>query len=87
MKNINRYFHKGQVAVMVALSLVVLVGMVGLAIDSGMGYGVKAKLNSALDAASIAGARALSLGATQAEQRDAATLAAKKFFQDRKSVV
>jgi Flp pilus assembly protein TadG len=80
MKTINRYYYKGQVAVMVALSLVVLVGMVGLAIDSGMGYGVKAKLNSALDAASIAGARALSLGATQAEQRDAATMAAKKFF-------
>lgn len=80
MKFFYMKYCKGQVAVIVALSLIVLVGMVGLAVDSGLGYGVKAKLNAAVDAASLAGARALSQGGTQAEQGTAATQAANKFF-------
>lgn len=80
MKTLNIMKQKGVVAVVTAITIIVLIGTVGLAIDSGMGYVVKAKLNAAVDAASIAGARALSQGDTQAEQRTKATEAAKKFF-------
>jgi hypothetical protein len=44
-----RPLHKkqaGQVLVMVALSSVVLIGSVGLALDSALGYLVKAKLKN-----------------------------------------
>ncbi len=71
---------QGQVVVVVAVSLVALIGMVGLAIDSGRGYGVKAKLSSAVDAAAIAGAMALSQGASDSERGTAASAAALKFY-------
>ncbi|MGC2424784.1 MAG: vWA domain-containing protein [Nitrospirota bacterium] len=48
----------GQVLVLVALSMVALMAIVGLAIDGGIAYGVKAKLSSAEDAAAIAAADA-----------------------------
>jgi len=51
---------KGQVLVIVALSIITLVTLVGLAIDSGRAYSVKAKLNAALDASALAAARAIS---------------------------
>ena len=41
----------GQVLVFLALSMVVLLAIAGLAIDGGIAYGVKAKLSSAMDAA------------------------------------
>jgi Mg-chelatase subunit ChlD len=72
--------QQGQVFVVVALSLSMLIGAVGLAVDSGLGYLIKAKLNAAVDAASIAGARAATLGRTQPEQRQEAIAAAEKFF-------
>ncbi len=48
----------GQVLVFLALSMVVLLAIAGLAIDGGIAYGVKAKLSSAMDAAALAGANA-----------------------------
>jgi len=57
---------KGQVMVIVAIVLVVLVTLTGLAIDSGRAYSVKAKLNAALDAAGIAAARAVATGDDEA---------------------
>ncbi|MEI8117679.1 MAG: TadE/TadG family protein [Methylophilaceae bacterium] len=80
MKHIMQKYSKGQVTIIVALTLTVLLGMIGLAVDSGLAYGVKAKLDSALDAASLAGAKALSQGTTQAEQETSAKAAANKFF-------
>jgi Flp pilus assembly protein TadG len=62
---------KGQVMVTVGIVLVVLVILTGLAIDSGRAYSVKAKMNAALDAAGIAGARAIANGTQPAI--DAAT--------------
>ncbi|MDB5838182.1 MAG: hypothetical protein JWQ23_134 [Herminiimonas sp.] len=70
----------GQVLVMVAVSMVVLVGAVGLAIDSGLGYMVKAKLNAAVDSASVAAARAVVKGDDQAAQSASAKQAARDFF-------
>jgi Flp pilus assembly protein TadG len=50
--------QNGQVLVFLALSMVVLLGITGLAIDAGVAYGVKAKLSSAVDAAALAAADA-----------------------------
>ena len=58
----------GQVLVIVTIVLIVLMAFVGLAIDSGSGYGVKAKLNAAVDAASIAATKALSKGIDESRQ-------------------
>lgn len=80
MKLINSSHAKGHVLVMFAITLVVLIGMVGLAIDSGLAYGVKAKLSSAVDAAAIAAGRALGTGASDGERIANAQAAAQKYF-------
>ena len=68
MKTFKSIDCNGQVLVTVALVMIVLVAVVGLAIDSGRAYGVKAKLNAAVDAASIAATKALSYGEDEARQ-------------------
>lgn len=75
MRKIKIINRKGQVIILVTLAVVLLLLFVGLALDSGIGYVVKAKLNSAVDAAAIAAGRSLSGGDTAA-----ATAAANKFF-------
>jgi Flp pilus assembly protein TadG len=72
--------QQGQILIMAALCLVVLIGSVGLAIDSGLGYMVKAKLNAAVDSAAIAAARAVTQGADEAAQTASAQQAAREFF-------
>ena len=56
--------QRGQVAILVALSLVVLVGMAGLAIDVGLNYLNTSGLQSGADNASLAVARMLSVDYT-----------------------
>ena len=51
--------QRGAVAIMVGLSLVVLVGMFGLAVDSGQLYVNKAELQSAADACALAASQEL----------------------------
>jgi len=80
MKHRTQHKQSGQVLILVALLLVVLLGSVGLAIDAGRLYGVKAKLNSAVDAAAIAGARALAQGDTDPLREAAAVQAAKDYY-------
>ena len=80
MKTLKARQQSGQVIMIVAFSLVALIGAVGLAIDSGLGYLLKAKLNAAIDSASIAGARAVSNGSDQATQAANAKQAAREFF-------
>lgn len=65
---------------MVALSAVVLIASVGLAIDSALGYFVKAKLNAAVDAASLAAARGVTAGSSEEAQRASARQSARDFF-------
>ncbi|QYG08766.1 VWA domain-containing protein [Janthinobacterium sp. PAMC25594] len=72
--------QNGQVLIMVALSAVVLIASAGLAIDSALGYFVKAKLNAAVDSASLAAARGVTQGDTQAAQAANARQSAKEFF-------
>lgn len=60
--------------------MLVLLAVVGLAIDAGLAYLVKARLNAAVDSAALAGARAVTTGNTQAEQTASARAAAEDFF-------
>ncbi len=60
--------------------MLVLLGAVGLAIDAGLAYLVKARLNAAVDSAALAGARAVTTGNNQAEQTASARTAAADFF-------
>ena len=66
--------------IMVALSAVVLIASVGLAVDSALGYFVKAKLNAAVDSASLAAARGVTAGSSEEDQRANARQSAKDFF-------
>jgi len=60
--------------------MLVLLGVVGLAIDAGLAYLVKARLNAAVDSAALAGARAVTTGNNEMEQRASAITAAADFF-------
>lgn len=73
-------FKRGQILIILAVSLTILIGFSGLAIDSGRAYGVRAKLSSAVDAAAIAAARALAVGASDAEREASAKQAARDFY-------
>src|SRR2546427_81441 len=63
----------GQTLVTFAVLLVVLMLFVGLAIDLGFAYLTRASLSKAVDAASLTGARNLSLGDDQAKALAVAT--------------
>lgn len=65
---------------MVALSMLVLLALVGLVVDGGLAYMVKARLNAAVDSAALAAARAVPAGNNQTEQIASARTAAKEFF-------
>ncbi len=49
--------QRGNVAIMTALLMVPLIGVLGLSVDTARAYGVKSQLQHALDAASLAGGR------------------------------
>ena len=66
---------------MVALCLLLLVGAVGLALDSGRAYLVRARLTAAVDAAGLAAARAVSRGEDAASRNASAIAAAGRAFQ------
>lgn len=72
--------QRGAIALMVAFCMVLILSIVGLVIDGGAAYMIKARLNAAVDAAALAGARAVPLGNNQAEQRANAQAAAANFF-------
>ena len=65
---------------MVALSMLFLLALLGLVIDGGLAYMVKARLNAAVDSAALAAARAVPAGNNQTEQIASARTAAKEFF-------
>src|SRR5512139_127280 len=59
--------ESGAVAVVVALSIIVLVGMAALAVDAGYLYSVRRQLQTAADAAALAGCRIMIDDGTEAE--------------------
>jgi Flp pilus assembly protein TadG len=61
--------ERGTVLAFVAVSLVGLLGMAGLALDSGRAYVARAELARAVDAAALGGAAALRQSQADAEQR------------------
>ncbi|WP_305820887.1 vWA domain-containing protein [Massilia brevitalea] len=72
--------QRGAVLIMVVLAMLVLLALVGLVVDGGLAYLVKARLNAAVDAAALAGARAVPAGKNQTEQTASAKTAAATFF-------
>jgi Flp pilus assembly protein TadG len=80
ISRMSRGRQTGAVSILVVLALVALLGAIGIAIDSGLGYMVKAKLDAAADGAAIAAGQAVTRGADQATQTTNAQNAAKAFF-------
>ncbi|KQQ96238.1 vWA domain-containing protein [Massilia sp. Leaf139] len=78
LPNLRR--QRGAIAIMTALGMLVLLAVVGLVIDGGLAYLVKARLNAAVDSAAVAAARAVPAGNNQTEQTASAQAAAAEFF-------
>lgn len=72
--------QKGVAIIFTALMLLVLVPMVGLGIDGGVAYMLRARLSAAVDAAVLAGARSLSVGADIPSQTAHAIAVAQNYF-------
>jgi Flp pilus assembly protein TadG len=72
--------RKGLAIIITALMLTFVIPIVGLAIDAGVLYSVKAKLQSSVDASAMAAARSLSNGLTITEQEASAANRATAFF-------
>lgn len=79
MKTLKK-MSRGQVLVLVAVSLIMLMALTALAIDVGIAYSIKAKLNSAVDGAAIAAGRGVKQGATISERKYNGQEAAKRYF-------
>src|SRR5580700_12197512 len=73
--------RRGIVVIMLSMMVgVVMLPLVGLAIDGSILYLIQAKLSAAVDAASLAAARSLSVGLTLASQTASATATGQSFF-------
>jgi Mg-chelatase subunit ChlD len=77
----DRRNRRGFAIILSALMLVWVIPMVGLVIDVGVMYSIKARLTAACDAAAISAARSLSTGVSIADQSYAATQRAEAFFK------
>ena len=84
MLNRNRLHHgrrRGFAVILSALMLVWIIPMVGLVIDVGIMYSIKARLTAACDAAALSAARSLSTGTGLLDQEAAARNRAETFFK------
>lgn len=72
--------ERGVIIILTAITLLIMLPVAGLAIDAAVMYAVKARLQSAVDASSIAAARTLNVGMTLEEQIDSARNRAYDFF-------
>ena len=77
----TRAREKGFVWIFTAMTMIIIVPMIGLAIDASILYIVKAKLQGAVDGAALAGARALARGANGAAQIASAQTAAQAYVK------
>lgn len=80
MRKHSKKRQQGAVSILVAFSLVALLAVLGLAIDSGLGYMIRARLDAATDGAAIAAGQAVTRGSTQTAQQASAQQAANAFF-------
>ena len=67
--------------ILTALMLTIILPMVGLVIDVGLMYTVRARLASACDAAALAAARSLAVGVSLADQEASARARGEAFFK------
>ena len=67
-QSVQRRGERGVVLILGVLSLGVIIPMVGISVDVGYLYASKARLQAAVDGASLAAARALNLGSSTAAQ-------------------
>ncbi|MCP5117809.1 MAG: VWA domain-containing protein [bacterium] len=72
--------QKGTAIVITAVSMMLIIPVVGLAIDASFLYAVRARLSAGADAAALAAARALNKGLTLGEQEAEAIARAHAFF-------
>lgn len=73
--------ERGIVLILSALMLIfIVIPTVGLAVDAGIMYAIKAKLQTAADGAALAAARSLSRGLDLSSQQTAATDTAQRWF-------
>ena len=81
MKTIKRNKgERGLAVIMTVLTMMIALPLVGLAFDVGILYMIRGKLYQAVDAAALAGARALGTGPDGPTQRSNAQTAATKYF-------
>jgi Flp pilus assembly protein TadG len=80
MRQQLRKRDKGAILVIGTAALVMIVPMIGMAIDTGIVFVTKTKLQSSVDGAALAAARALNLGQTAAQQETSAKLNARNWF-------
>ena len=72
--------QKGIATFITALSMLVLIPVVGLAIDGGYAFVIKSRLSAAMDSAALAAGRGLNLADTIANAQAQATTQATNFF-------
>ena len=76
----NRKNERGTSLFLGTIALVFIIPLVGLFVDVGILYATKARLQAAVDGASLAAARALNLGLTTAAQQSSAQQNAVNWF-------
>jgi Flp pilus assembly protein TadG len=76
----NNKREKGIAIILATMTICVFGAMIGLAIDGGIAFFLKARLGQAMDAASLAGARSLSRGADIGTQAASAATTAQNYF-------
>ena len=76
----KRKNQKGMAVIMTAMTMLVSIPLVGLAVDVAVLYMIRGKLQQAADAGALAGARALANGANTSAQASSAQAEATKFF-------
>ncbi len=76
----KRKKQEGFAVIMTALTMLISIPLVGLAVDVSVLYMIHGKLQQAVDAAALAGAQALSQGSTISAQASSAQAAATTFF-------
>ena len=81
LKGTRHQHQRGAVAITLGLTLIVLIGFAGLAIDLGRFFVIKAELQNAMDACALSAASQLRSGAHDANALTRATAYGKVFFK------
>jgi Flp pilus assembly protein TadG len=82
IRRIEKRKRKGVVMIMFTMMMLfIILPAVGLAVDAGVMFAIKAKMQSAADGAGLAAARSLSRGMTFESQQASAAATAKKFYR------